>query len=112
MIVWMDNKEPEAPFISSTFNYYLSDDLDGYAEYDLKTLELAKQMKGFLGYESFNVDDRGSFISYWRSMDDIRKWSENPIHQEAKKQGMNRWYSYYHSSIAEVKRFHKKRASI
>lgn len=111
MIHWYNDLEPEPPFIASTFNYYLSDDLDGYVEYDELTLELAKKTEGFLGYESFKSGNRGTFISYWKDIKSIEEWSKNPIHIEAKKQGMARWYAYYHSVISEVKRFHKKRAS-
>ena len=112
MIHWHNDLEPEPPFIASTFNYYLSDDLDGYLEYDELTLELAKKTEGFLGYESFKSGNRGTFISYWKDIKSIEEWSKNPIHIEAKKQGIACWYAYYHSVISEVKRFHKKRASI
>ncbi len=108
MIYWHVNPPPKAPFIASIFNYYLSDDLDGYEEYDILTLELAKKSSGFLGYESFKHQDRGSFISYWIDMEAVQKWARNPIHIEAKNLGMNRWYRYYHSQIAEVKHFHSK----
>ena len=112
MIHWQNDLEPELPFMASTFNYYLSDDLDGYEEYDELTLELAKKTVGFLGYESFKSGNRGTFISYWKDMRSIEEWSKNPIHIEAKKQGIARLYAYYHSVISEVKIFHKKRASI
>lgn len=63
-------------------------------------------MPGFLGYESFKHNGRGSFISYWKDMDDIRAWAKHPIHMEAKAKGKASWYRYYHSIIAEVKSFH------
>ncbi len=106
MIQWHVSPQPQTPFIASIFNYYLSDDLDGYEEYDILTLQLAKKCPGFLGYESFKHGDRGSFISYWADMDAVQKWARNPIHIEAKKLGMDRWYRYYHSAIAEVKHLH------
>ena len=42
MIHWKNNEQPQPPYIASIFNYYLSDNLDGYAAYDDLTLELAK----------------------------------------------------------------------
>jgi len=42
MIQWNTPQPPTAPFIASIFNYYLSDNLEGYAEYDEKTLTLVK----------------------------------------------------------------------
>lgn len=106
MIYWQNNIAPKPPFMASIFNYYLSDDLTGYEEYDKITLDLAKTMPGFLGYESMKHDGRGTFISYWADKESIQNWGKHPIHQEAKERGITRWYRYYHSMIAEVNRFH------
>jgi heme-degrading monooxygenase HmoA len=106
MIHWNSHTPPSAPFMASIFNYYLSDNLEGYAEYDDLTLQLVKEMPGYLGYESMKHNGRGTFISYWTDMEAIRNWAAHPIHQEAKKLGISKWYSYYHSMIAEVKNFH------
>jgi heme-degrading monooxygenase HmoA len=106
MIHWKNNICPQAPFVASIFNYYLSDNLEGYAEYDEITLKLVQEMPGYLGYESMKHDDRGTFISYWKDQDSIKNWAANPIHIEAKKLGTDRWYRYYHSMIADVNRFH------
>jgi hypothetical protein len=42
MIHWKNNICPQAPFVASIFNYYLSDDLEGYVEYDELTLKLVQ----------------------------------------------------------------------
>ena len=109
MIQWNSNEVPEPPYIASIFNYFLSDDLEGYQAYDELTIELVKQMQGFLGYESFKHDGRGSFISYWKDMNAIRLWALHPDHIEAKKRGRSSWYRYYHSAIAEVTSMHMHR---
>jgi hypothetical protein len=44
MIHWKNNTKPAIPFVASIFNYYLSDDLKGYAEFDEQTLELVQEM--------------------------------------------------------------------
>jgi len=106
MINWKNNEVPQPPFIASIFNYYLADHLDGYNEYDELTLELAKQMPGYLGYESFKYDGRGAFISYWKDMEAVRAWASDPKHIEAKQKDKSTWYRYYHSVIAEVKSLH------
>jgi heme-degrading monooxygenase HmoA len=104
MIQWNTPQPPAAPFIASIFNYYLSDNLEGYAEYDEKTLTLVKTIPGYLGYESMKHEGRGTFISYWKDMDSVSEWASHPVHMEAKKRGAQ-WYKYYHSMIAEVGRF-------
>lgn len=106
MINWYTPTPPQVPFFASIFNYYLGTDLEGYEAYDTETLELVKQIPGFLGYESMKHDGRGMFISYWQSKEAIAEWAKHPIHQEAKKLGRDKWYRYYHSMIAEVDRFH------
>jgi heme-degrading monooxygenase HmoA len=109
MIHWHTPTPPEAPFYASIFNYYLADKLDGYQAYDEKTLELVKEMPGYLGYESMKQDGRGMFISYWKDMESIRAWASHPIHEEAKALGIAQWYQSYTSMIAEVGRFHVKK---
>ena len=108
MIHWNTPNPPEKPFFASIFNYYLSDDLEGYEYYDELTLELVKTMPGYLGYESMKSGGRGMFISYWKNMDSIYVWAEHPVHKEAKVMGIQRWYKSYHSMIAEINRFHSK----
>ena len=105
MINWQSEKAPSPPYIASIFNYFLSEDLDGYAYHDELTLKLAEQSPGFLGYESFKHNGRGTFISYWKDLEFVAAWAKNPDHIETKKLGMERWYRYYHSIIAEVKSF-------
>ena len=105
MIQWKNGEIPQPPYIASIFNYFLSEQLEGYVEYDDLTLEIAKKMPGYLGYESFKHDGRGTFISYWKDMEAVNQWAQHPIHIEAKKRGAT-WYQYYHSMIAEVSRVH------
>ena len=106
MIQWKNKLRPKTPFLASIFNYYLSEDLEGYEEYDELTLSLVKEIPGYLGYESMKHNGRGMFISYWKDHESIKQWARHPIHTEAKKLGAERWYRYYHSMIAEVNRFH------
>jgi hypothetical protein len=43
-------------------------------------------------------------ISYWRSLDDIQRWKEDPLHQSAQQQGKDCWYSGYQVEIVEILR--------
>lgn len=106
MINWKNYGPPKAPYYASIFNYYLSDNLEGYAEMDALTLELAQETEGFLGYESHKSNGRGSFISYWQDLEAIDRWRQNAVHMQAKFEGKKRWYKYYHSMIAKVERAH------
>jgi heme-degrading monooxygenase HmoA len=110
MILWQSGHAPATPYWASIFNYFLSDDLEGYAEYDEMTLQAVKNQEGFLGHESFKHEGRGTFISYWRSEADMAAWARHPLHREAKALGVSRWYRYYHSLLARVEsqRYHDK----
>ena len=45
------------------FSYQLSDNLSGYREMDIKTLELVKDIDGYLGYEKYGDGKQNTFIS-------------------------------------------------
>lgn len=107
MIHWLNDTPPEVPFMASIFNYFLSENLEGYEEYDIQTLELVKNIPGYLGYESMKHEGRGCFISYWKDEEAIKAWAKHPVHVVAKKHGAAKWYRYYHSAIAEVTSFHQ-----
>lgn len=78
-----------------------SDDLEGYAAMDENTLNLVKDIPGYLGYQSVYNGNRGIFISYWKDLESIEAWKKHSIHREAKNQA-NRWYAWYKSEIAQV----------
>jgi heme-degrading monooxygenase HmoA len=41
-------------------------------------------------------------ISYWKSMDDIKKWKQNSEHLLAQKLGKEKWYEAYSVEIVEI----------
>ena len=106
MINWKNNNLPKAPYYANIFNYFLSDDLEGYQEMDEITLDLVYKIDGVLGWESHKSEGRGSFISYWRDKESIDKWLKDLTHQKAKIEGMKRWYKYYHTMLVKVESAH------
>lgn len=92
---------PDGNYYQVTFSLIRSNDLEGYAAMDEKTLNLVKDIPGYLGYQSVYNGNRGIFISYWKDLESIEEWKKHPIHREAKNQG-NRWYAWYKSEIAQV----------
>jgi heme-degrading monooxygenase HmoA len=61
---------------------------------DELTIQLAKQQSGFLGFESVNSNNKGIFISYWQTKEDIDKWRKHATHLMAKSQA-KKWYKRY-----------------
>ena len=41
-------------------------------------------------------------ISYWRDLDQIKRWNENPEHVQVQKIAKTRWYRSYRVEIIEV----------
>ena len=62
---------------------------------------LAKQQDGFLGIESAR-DHIGITISYWDSLDAIKKWKQHSSHIIAQQKGQKDWYSWYDVKICKV----------
>jgi heme-degrading monooxygenase HmoA len=92
---------PKSNFYAVIFSSTKSDDLEGYAEMDEKTLALAQQQPGYLGYESVNHQNSGIFISYWESREAIENWRKNATHQMAKSNA-GKWYKRYLSQVCLV----------
>ncbi len=81
-----------------------SENTDGYAEMAEQMNDFVKKQKGFIGFESVREGKNGITVSYWESMEDIRAWSINERHAEAKKGGKEKWYDSFSVKICEVKR--------
>ena len=96
------NSFPEkGPFYAVIFSSTKSDDREGYAEMDEKTMALATQMPGFLGYEGVNNGQNSIFISYWKDKHSIDTWRVNATHKLAKASA-SRWYKRYLSQVCLV----------
>lgn len=93
---------PPPPYWAAIFLSERGEDLAGYAEMDLATIQAAQQINGFLGYVSLKQGDVGMFISYWSSREAIENWRMNTLHLSAKRMGKTKWYERYVSQLAEV----------
>jgi heme-degrading monooxygenase HmoA len=77
----------------------------GYAVAADRMLELAAQQPGYLGVESVrDVAGCGITISYWESLDAIRRWRAHAEHLVVQGQGRERWYANYRLRVARVER--------
>ncbi len=92
------------PYYAVIFTSKLADNTDGYAEISKKMDELVKNQKGFIGVESIREGKNGVTISYWKTMEDIRNWSMNERHAEAKQGGKEKWYKKFSVKICKVER--------
>ena len=74
---------------------------------------IAKTQPGYLGIEHFENEatKMRMTISYWKTVDDIKKWKQNAQHLIAQQKGKDIWYKYYTVRIAKIERgyqFHSR----
>lgn len=104
MITHWKSDPPTAPYYAVIFISQKSEQLDGYAEADAEMMSEAQKQEGYLGYSSSGEAKQGIFISYWQDQESIQKWRAHSGHIQAKQNGKQSWYNYYHSIIAKVER--------
>ena len=93
------NKKP--PYYAVIFTSTHSENTQGYQEMAEHMETLAKQQNGFLGMDSAR-DRVGITISYWDSLDAIKKWKQHGSHLIAQQKGRKDWYSWYDVKICKV----------
>ncbi|MCC6837532.1 MAG: antibiotic biosynthesis monooxygenase [Bacteroidia bacterium] len=96
-------KTPSPPYYAVIFTSIKSGEDPGYNTMAIRMVELAKQADGFLGMESAR-SEIGITISYWSSLDSIKKWKMNSEHQIAQETGRSTWYKKYKTRICLVER--------
>ena len=94
-------KTPKAPYYAVIFTSILSENNEGYEDMAKEMFDLAAKQEGFLGMESVK-DDMGISVSYWDSMENIRKWSRHSDHSKAKEMGKNGFYKEFKTRICKV----------
>ena len=95
---------PKPPYYAVIFSNLRTEyDDEAYHVMANRMSELAKEQEGYLGMESVR-DGLGITISYWASLEAIKKWKANAEHQEAQRLGMSRWYKAYKTRICLVER--------
>lgn len=100
----MITETPEPPYYAVIFTSLLSrEDDEDYQATAARMLKLAQQQPGFLGIESAR-DAVGITVSYWDSLDAIKRWKAHLEHREAQHQGRERWYTAFKVRIARVER--------
>jgi heme-degrading monooxygenase HmoA len=96
-------KTPNPPYYAVIFTSLKTPDDEGYSEMAARMAELARKQPGYLGYESAR-DSLGITVSYWESIEAIKKWKQVAEHLEAQQKGIRQWYSAYKTRICLVER--------
>jgi heme-degrading monooxygenase HmoA len=97
-------KTPEPPYYAVIFSSQRTEGDNGYGEMADKMVELASKQNGFLGVESARDEGLGITVSYWDSLESIKKWKENAAHKVAQEKGKSIWYEKFALRVSKVER--------
>ena len=96
-------KTPNPPYYAVIFTSKLTHETADYEETAELMERLAAMQEGFLGVESAR-NEVGITVSYWESLEAIKKWKHQADHSMARKKGRSTWYSQYSLRICKVER--------
>ncbi|HEY9221180.1 MAG TPA: antibiotic biosynthesis monooxygenase [Lutibacter sp.] len=94
-------KTPKPPYYAVVFTSIRTEGDFEYAEMADKMLDLAEKQEGFLGVESAR-NELGITVSYWESLEAIKKWKLQTEHTEAREKGRSIWYNAFKVRICKV----------
>lgn len=94
---------PSPPYYAVIFTSVKNAAHEGYDDMALRMAELVKDAEGFLGMESAR-NELGITVSYWSSLESIKKWKMNAEHLIAQEKGRSQWYKKYKTRICLVER--------
>jgi len=75
---------------------------DAYFEMAKRMRELAINEYGCLEFTTVTEGVNEIAISYWESLEQIKKWKQNSEHLVAQRLGKEKWYEDYSVEIVEI----------
>jgi heme-degrading monooxygenase HmoA len=95
---------PRPPYYAVIFtSRRTAADDEGYAAAAEHMVALAAAQPGFLGIESARgADGLGITVSYWDSLEAVRRWGEHVEHRLVQQLGRARWYEAFRLRVCRV----------
>jgi heme-degrading monooxygenase HmoA len=75
-----------------------------YAATAQRMRDLAISAYGCVEFTACTEGNREIAISYWETLEQIRRWKQNAEHLAAQEKGRSRWYRSYTVDVVEVVR--------
>ncbi|MFC0264113.1 antibiotic biosynthesis monooxygenase family protein [Fontibacter flavus] len=94
---------PPPPYYAVIFTSIRTEIEEDYHLMAEKMVDIAQEQEGYLGHESAR-ECLGITVSYWESLESIRKWKMQTDHLLAQKLGKEKWYATYKTRISLVER--------
>lgn len=92
---------PKPPYYAVIFTSTRTEVVENYKEMNEAIEEAVKDADVFLGVEACR-EEVGISVSYWKDLESIRKWKNNPLHSLAKEKGKSAWFATFKTRIAKV----------
>lgn len=92
----------EVPYYVAVFTAVRTDVTEGYDETAQHLLELAGKIDGFLGVEFAGTPEFSITLAYWKTLEALETWKNDPTHIKAKEKGKSTWYDHYRVQICRV----------
>jgi heme-degrading monooxygenase HmoA len=83
------------------FTSILSSETSGYEDKVLEIEASLKEQPGYLGMDHAR-SEVGITVCYWESLEAIKKWKSNSVHEAAQERGKSSWYESYDVKVCEV----------
>ncbi|MCH3883200.1 MULTISPECIES: antibiotic biosynthesis monooxygenase family protein [Tenacibaculum] len=94
---------PQAPYYAVIFTSLRTKGDNDYNLTAEQMEDLAEKQEGYLGIESAR-SEVGITVSYWKSLEAIKKWKLQLDHTEAREKGRSTWYKQFKVRICKVER--------
>ena len=75
-----------------------------YSQTAQRMREKAFAEYGCVDFVAVSEGDQEIALSYWNSLEDIRRWQQDAEHRQAQQKGRERWYREYSVEIAPIER--------
>jgi heme-degrading monooxygenase HmoA len=98
---------PKPPYYAVIFSSRRNADADEvYATTSQDMFTLASHQPGYLGHESARDSEsrQGITVTYWDSLDNIKRWKAHAEHVIVQKMGRDVFYEEYQVKVAKVER--------
>ncbi len=94
---------PKTPYYAVIFTSIRTEGDNDYRAMADKMLALVEKQDGFLGMESAR-NEIGITVSYWDSLEAIKKWKLHMEHAVVREKGRSTWYKLFKVRISKVER--------
>ncbi len=96
------------PYYIAVFTAVRTEVTEGYDETAQHLMGLAQKIDGFLGVEFAGGPEFSITLVYWKTLEALEQWKNDPVHMEAKEKGKSTYYATHHVHVCKVEESYGK----